>query len=69
MDLNLVARMNAQGKFGKGDYTQFMQLLGYSVSGYGQLSTSPKELVAETDEITDQIIKSGVRRIKDGLEL
>ena len=42
-DLNDIATMNAGGMFNKDDYDQLMQLVGYSVSGYGELSTSPEE--------------------------
>ena len=31
------------------DYTQLMQLIGYSTDGYGMLSTSPEDRVAWAD--------------------
>jgi len=48
--LNELSMMLAKGKFSQEDYTQLMQLIGYSVSGYGELSTSPPELVTRADE-------------------
>ena len=39
------------------DYTQLMQLIGYSVSGYGDLSTSPKERVARADAQVKELLK------------
>lgn len=57
LDLNDLAVMNARGMFGEGDYTQLMQLIGYSTSGYGELSTSPEELVAKADGIAEELYK------------
>lgn len=37
------------------DYTQLMQLIGYSVDGYGELSTSPPEKVALFDAIAEEL--------------
>lgn len=52
-DLNQISMMG----FSRADYTQLMQLIGYSVSGYGELSTSPSKLVRRADrkacELTD----------------
>ncbi len=39
------------------DYTHLMQLIGYTVSGYGELSTSPDELVAKADEFAAKLDK------------
>lgn len=61
LDLNDLAVMNAQGMFNEDDYTHLMQLIGYSVSGYGDLSTSPEELVAKADEIADELVKEEKR--------
>lgn len=36
--------------FDADDYDQFMQLIGYSVSGYGELSSSPKDAVRRADK-------------------
>ena len=52
-DLNQISCMN----FSDEDYTQLMQLIGYSVSGYGDLSTSPKNLVRKADKKADKIFK------------
>jgi len=39
------------------DYTHLMQLIGYSVDGYGELSTSPPEKVACADVIAEKLRK------------
>ena len=44
-DLNQISCM----EFNREDYTQLMQLIGYSTSGYGELSTSPKKMVRKAD--------------------
>lgn len=44
--------------FSREDYNQLMQLLGYSVSGFGDLSTSFKDDVAEADEIADAMLEA-----------
>lgn len=38
------------------DYTQFMQLIGYSTSGYGELSTSPDDRVAWADAEAERLL-------------
>jgi len=55
LNLNDIAIMNAQGQFNDDDYTQLMQLIGYSVSGYGDLSTSPEEIVKRADKIAAEL--------------
>ena len=39
----------ANGKYSKEDYAQLMQLIGYSVSGYGELSMIPRKEVRRAD--------------------
>jgi len=46
----------ARREWPDGDYTQLMQLIGYSVGGYGSLSTSPPETVAAADAIADRLL-------------
>jgi len=58
LDLNKLCVMNARKMFNEGDYTQLMQLIGYSVSGFGDLSTSPKRLVNKADKIADKLSKA-----------
>lgn len=53
-DLNQIRLMN----FSNDDYTHLMQLIGYSVSGYGDLSESPPEIVAEADRIVEEMLRS-----------
>ena len=41
--------------FSREDYTHLMQLIGYSVSGYGDLSSSPIKYVEFADTIADEL--------------
>jgi hypothetical protein len=52
-DLNKISMM----PFPKEDYTQLMQLIGYSTSGYGDLSTSPTHLVMQADEKASNLLE------------
>lgn len=54
LNLNEIACMD----FPIEDRVQLAQLLGYSVSGFGDLSYVPKELVRECDEIADKVPKT-----------
>lgn len=56
-DLNKLHCKHADGDFNKGDYTQLMQLLGYSVSGYGGLSSSPKKSIKKADKRAAKLAK------------
>jgi hypothetical protein len=40
------------------DYTHLMQLIGYSVDGYGELSTSPSDRVKRADAIAAKLSAS-----------
>jgi len=40
------------------DYIQLMQLIGYSVSGYGDLSCVSEKECRRADKIADKLIKS-----------
>jgi len=70
LDLNQVRMMveDTGGDFPLEDYTQLMQLLGYSVSGYGDLSTSPQEIVVEADKIAAQLYEERKKKDDDGTE-
>lgn len=52
-DLNLLALM----PFSNEDRTQFAQLIGYSVSGFGELSYVPSEDVDRADEAAAVLLK------------
>ncbi len=52
LNLNDIACM----PFPQEDYAQITQLLGYSTSGWGDLSTSPPELVSKADGIADDLV-------------
>ena len=56
-DLNQISSMMAKDMFSEEDYTHLMQLIGYSISGYGELPTSPEDLVNEADQEADRIVK------------
>ncbi len=58
LDLNEVSRMMRDGAFPVEDYVQITQLLGYSISGWGDLSTSPPELVEEADRQAAELIRA-----------
>lgn len=49
LNLNEIATMD----FPREDHIQIAQLLGYSVSGFGDLSYVPRKMVAECDAIAD----------------
>jgi len=57
IDLNAIARMAARGEAGftQEDQEQLAQLLGYSVSGFGDLPYASEETVAAADEIAAQL--------------
>jgi hypothetical protein len=43
------------------DRAQFWQLLGYSTSGYGELSFIPEAIVDEADRQAEQLLKANKR--------
>lgn len=50
LDLNAIAAKVMAGQYSKDDYTQLMQLIGYSVSGFGNLSDYVrKEAIRQAD--------------------
>lgn len=49
----------AERDFSHEDAMQFAQLIGYSVSGYGDLSYASKESVAEADLQAEKMLASG----------
>lgn len=52
IDLNDLARMH----FSPEDYSQFAQLIGYSVSGYADLSYADEEVVARADAEVEKLL-------------
>lgn len=50
-DLNKIAALVARGRYTREDYSQLMQLVGYSVSGFGDISLVPAKHVAIADRI------------------
>lgn len=50
-DMNLIARM----KFPRSDKEQFAQLIGYSVSGFGDLPYARPSIVAMADKKADDL--------------
>jgi hypothetical protein len=57
-DLHQVAIAVARGQFPAEDQVQLAQLLGYSVSGFGDLSYVPREMVRRADKKAERIIRS-----------
>ncbi len=56
LDLNEVAILAARGKFSAGDQMQLAQLLGYSVSGYGDLSYVSELSLDAADQAAQRLI-------------
>lgn len=56
-DLNKLTMMVNTGRFSSEDYTHLMQLIGYSVSGYEELSSSPEDLVVAAKESAERLRK------------
>ena len=57
-DLNKLAIM----PFSQEDREQFAQLIGYSVSGYGELSYVRRKLVDEADAASAALMKKGKKK-------
>jgi hypothetical protein len=57
-NMNTLACMN----FSKDDEEQFAQLIGYSVSGFGDLSYASRKTVAAADEIAENLPPKRQRR-------
>lgn len=53
-DLNRLAII----PFDTDDWNQFYQLIGYSVSGFGDLSKADPDIVAEADRQVEQLLKA-----------
>lgn len=47
----------AKREFADDDYQHLMQLIGYSVSGYGDLGVAPKKIVAKADRQVEKLAK------------
>lgn len=62
-DLIQISQMN----FSQEDYTQLMQLIGYSVNGYGTLNTSPSDLIEEVDCISENLYNKMEGKLKNAL--
>ncbi len=56
-DMNTISTNVHKGEFSKEDYVQFCQLIGYSVSGFGDLSMIPLAEVDDCDGIAAQVVK------------
>lgn len=56
ISLNNIRVKVADGEFPEEDYVQLTQLIGYSVSGWGNLSTSPPEMVAAADNEAQRLV-------------
>lgn len=54
-DLNRIAILVQTGAFSVEDEIQLAQLIGYSVSGFGDLNYVPEEIVAQADAEADRI--------------
>lgn len=54
-DMNKLWRMLGSGIFSIEDMEQFYQLIGYSVSGFGEMSHFRAETVSKADELADEM--------------
>lgn len=54
-DLNVIVALVARGRYCTADYEQLMQLVGYSVSGYGDLSRVRPESIARADALAQAL--------------
>lgn len=57
-DMNKLAVMD----FSDEDRVQFAQLIGYSVSGFGELSYVPIGIARAADRAADQLSRQGAKR-------
>lgn len=65
MGLNqLVALTRCNTEFDD-DWNQLAQLIGYSVSGFGDLSYADKKLVKKADKIADKMFEEKENKTKD----
>lgn len=58
VDMNALATMN----FSREDHEQFAQLIGYSVSGFGDLSYASKKAVAAADATAAKLTKRRAKK-------
>lgn len=56
IDLNEIFLRVEHGQFERGDYVQLMQLIGYSVSGFGDLGLD-EQAVAEADAAAECLLE------------
>lgn len=57
IDLDCVATAAHRFGFDPYDVAQFWQMLGYSISGYGELSFIPKSVVRKADEKETKLLR------------
>jgi hypothetical protein len=58
LDLNDIAIKAAHGEFTDAEQMQFAQLIGYSVSGFGDLSYVDRKVLRRADLIADKVWKA-----------
>ena len=56
LNLNSIAMRRAEGEYTKDDYSQLMQLIGYSVSGYGNLRNSRCTCLRRADRMVEKMM-------------
>lgn len=59
LDLNQIAIGVARGRFRVEDQIQLAELIGYSVSGWGDLSYVPRDMVRRADAKAERIANVG----------
>ena len=55
LDLNAIAIMAAHGQFTDAEQMQFAMLIGYSVSGFGDLSYADQSVIRRADDLVGRL--------------
>ena len=55
VDLNTIGIRAADGEYTEAEQMQFAQLIGYSVSGFGDLSYADREVVRRADRLAEKL--------------
>lgn len=56
-DMNQIVRDYCEGKYTQAEMMQFAQLIGYSISGFGDLNYADKDVVRRADRKAESIPK------------
>lgn len=62
LNMNEIVIRLQQGHFSKADYTQFIQLIGYPVSGAGELDGFDRKVIGVADKEAEKIWKASEKK-------